>query len=182
MPPVKNPPPEPDGETRLMASPHRAAPPLPVQPSGGDDERTILYRPKTVPSAPAGGADPDAGRPAASAQDPATGWLVVRQGPGRGRALTLGYGMHALGRADDQRLSLPFGDQGISRERHLVVTYDGRGRRFYVSPGAGSGLAYLDGQPILQSQPLESGGVLALGGTELVFVPFCGAGFDWQEA
>ena len=157
-----------EDHTRIL--PHRA-PKTPPPPSS-DDEPTIVYRPKAAAAVPAA--------PAMASADPVTGWLVIRRGPGRGYALTLGHGMHSLGRGENQRLCLPYGDRGISHDKHCVVTYDGRGRRFYVSPGAA--LAHLNGQPVLQALPLEAGNILSLGETELTFVPFCGEGFDWQEA
>ena len=173
-----------DEETRLMASPHRVPKTPSPAPPAGDDERTIVYRPKTA--APPVIAAAVAGNPApppaeTTSPDPVTGWLMIRKGPGRGYALTLGYGMHSVGRGEGQRLRLGFGDQGISRDRHFVVTYDGRGRRFYVSPGATT-LAYLNGAPILQPHPLNAGDIISLGDTELAFVAFCGEKFDWQDA
>jgi pSer/pThr/pTyr-binding forkhead associated (FHA) protein len=103
------------------------------------------------------------------------------KGAGRGRSLPLGYGLHSVGRGEDQRVSLQFGDKGISRRNHVIVSYDDQGRRFYVSPGHGAAIAYLNGQPILQPFPLQAGDRVLVGKTEFVLVPFCGPAFDWQE-
>ncbi len=113
--------------------------------------------------------------------DPITGWLVVMKGAGRGRSLPLGYGINAVGRAEDQRVPVRFGDKKISRRSHVEVSYDGKGRAFYLSPGRGSTLGYLNGQPVLQPSPLKAGDRITLGDTELAFVPFCGEAFDWQQ-
>ena len=65
---------------------------------------------------------PVAGAPAPPApdqlDDPTVGWVVVINGPGKGRSLPLGYGMNKIGRDATQRIALDFGDKEISRENH----------------------------------------------------------------
>lgn len=187
-PPVP-PAPEEDEPTQLMAHPLRPAPsrPAPVEPTvparivaepepePSEVERTVLYRPNSAVA-------PALARPAESAPQPVTGWLVVRKGPGRGQALALSYGNHSLGRGDDQRLRLPYGDDGIARQNHAVISYDGKGRQFYAAPGGSEAMAYHNGRPLLQPVVLEGGDVLTLGATELAFVRYCGPAFDWQDA
>ena len=114
--------------------------------------------------------------------DPVVGWLVVVQGPGKGRAVQLGYGSNSLGRGATDRLKLDFGDDQISRNGHAVVTYDPRGRKFYVQHGGGTNLTYLGGQPVLAPAELPPQGRIGIGKTVLRFVPFCGAEFDWQDS
>jgi hypothetical protein len=113
--------------------------------------------------------------------EPVAGWLVVVRGSGRGRFLALGYGIHELGRGEDQRIRLNFGDRSISRQGHLKITYDGEGRNFYVSPGQSMKIAYLNGKPVLHMFSLKTGDVIRLGDTELAFVSFCGENFDWKQ-
>jgi hypothetical protein len=114
--------------------------------------------------------------------DPVTGWLIVMGGPGRGRSLPLGYGIHSVGRGEEQRVSVRFGDKRISRRSHVDVVYDANSRAFFVCPGraGGTALGYLNGQALLQPSPLRAGDRITLGATELAFVPFCGESFDWQ--
>lgn len=112
--------------------------------------------------------------------DPVTGWLVVIQGPGRGQSLKLGLGLNGVGRAPGQRISLNFGDEGISRENHAVVTYDPRGRKFYLQHGGGSNLTYIGDEPVLQPRELKSGEDISLGSTVIRFVAFCGPDFGWD--
>ena len=123
-----------------------------------------------------------AGPPPVAEPDPVTGWLVVMRGMGFGRSLQLGYGIHSVGRAEDQRVSVRFGDKKISRRSHVEISYDNNGRAFYIGPGRGSTLGYLNGKPILQPSSLRSGDRITLGDTELAFVQFCGESFDWQQA
>ena len=112
--------------------------------------------------------------------DPVVGWLVV-EGPGKGRAVRLGYGSNSIGRGATDRIKLDFGDDQISRNSHAVVTYDPRGRQFYVQHGGGTNLTYLGGQPVLAPTELPALSHISIGHTVLRFVPLCGAEFDWQD-
>ena len=113
--------------------------------------------------------------------DPVVGWLVVVEGPGKGRAVQLGYGSNSLGRGTTDRIKLNFGDEQISRSGHAVVTYDPRGRMFYVQHGGGTNLTYLGDQPVLAPTELPALSHISIGNTVLRFVPLCGAEFDWQD-
>ncbi len=113
--------------------------------------------------------------------DPVVGWLVVVEGPGKGRSMQLGYGSNSLGRGATDRVKLDFGDDQISRNGHAVVTYDPRGRRFYVQHGGGTNLTYLGAQPVLTPTELPALSHIGIGNTVLRFVPLCGAEFDWQD-
>ncbi len=132
------------------------------------DERTVLVRGKGT-AAQAGASD-----------DPVAGWLVVISGPGRGSSVTVGYGQNSVGRDASQRVALNFGDDQITRENHATITYDPRGRKFYVQPGAGKNLTYLGDAPVLAPQELISGAHLLLGKTTVRFIALCGPDFDWD--
>lgn len=141
--------------------------------SASDDERTRLVGTRPSHAAPA---------PRDSLDDPVVGWLVIVDGPGKGMALKIGYGQNSLGRAPGQRIRLDFGDDQISREGHAFVTYDPKGRKFYVMNGGGSNLIYIADTPVLMPTELQAQTKLTLGSTTLCFVPFCGADFDWQDS
>jgi len=112
--------------------------------------------------------------------EPVVGWLVVVDGPGRGNFVKLGPGMNAVGRDPDERVSIDFGDGEISRKGHAIVTYEPRGKAFYVSQGSGTNLTYLNDKPVLTPAELSHHDRIGIGKTELVFVPFCGPDFDWS--
>lgn len=114
-------------------------------------------------------------------KDPVVGWLVVIAGPGRGNTLTLGYGLNGIGRGPRARVQVDFGDLEISRDQHAVITYDPKGRRFYLQHGGGTNLTYLKQQPVLMPTELKGDEVIVIGQTRLRFVPLCGAAFDWQD-
>lgn len=148
------------------------------------DPATRLFRPKRK-QAPTAEHAPVVTKTQSSVPDrmdnPVVGWLVVIGGPGKGAARELGYGMNTIGRSAEDRVSLDYGDEEISRHGHAMVTYDPRGRRFYAQHGGGVNLSYLDDAPLLQPTVMNGGEVLVIGNTQLKFVPFCGEAFDWQD-
>jgi len=113
--------------------------------------------------------------------DPVVGWLVIVDGPGKGHALQLGYGMNSIGRSQHERLCLNFGDEGVSRNQHAIITYDPRGRKYYVQHGGGKNITYLDDKPLLVPTELQGGEHILVGKTTLRLVPLCGEHFDWQD-
>ena len=194
-----------EGPTQPMddrsASRHQGGSGGPRRPSGGfEDDRTQIVGGQKTPDLPE---DWDPMR------DPVVGWLVVVSGVGKGSAIPIGYGQNTVGRGEDARAKLLFGggvvleganirihhhdkmryDEKVSRI-HFVITYDGRGRTFYIQGSPDSkNLTYLknlgDEEPLLQPRELEPYARIVAGETELVFVPLChrnddGTGFDWQ--
>lgn len=127
---------------------------------------------------PGGPGAPEADDPMA---DPVTGWLVVTAGPGKGRVCRLGSGVNSLGRGGGSRVRIDFGDDSISREGHAVLTYDPRGRKYYLQHGGGMNLTYLGDEPVLAPTPLAPMQEISIGATSLRFVPLCGPDFDWQD-
>ncbi len=134
--------------------------------------KTVLFRPSQQD------ADPQA---SADAEQPVVAWLVVTGGPGRGHALAISYGLNRIGRGADQAVSLPFGDEQISRSHHAAIEYDPKLRAFYLSKG--DNLVYLNGARVGSGneQALNSGDQIELGSTKLRFVAFCGPDFDWND-
>ncbi|MEM7080550.1 MAG: FHA domain-containing protein [Pseudomonadota bacterium] len=108
------------------------------------------------------------------------GWLVVVDGPGRGRSAPLGYGLNAIGRDPDNLVVLNFGDEQISRHGHCAIAYDHKNNRFFVQHGGGQNLTYLGDEPVLASQPLPSDSMITIGATTLRFVQFCDDRFTWD--
>lgn len=115
--------------------------------------------------------------------DPVSGWLVVVEGPGKGNYLKLGYGQNSIGRNPTERVSVNFGDSQISRQNHATISYDPRGNQFYIQPGSGTNMTYLDGQPapVLQPMVLPPLSTIVIGDSKLRFVPLCGEDFSWDQ-
>ena len=144
---------------------------------------TGIYRPG-MPASPS--AEQPSSTPASRAQtnimdDPPVGWLVVVSGVGQGNVLTLGNGINSLGRDPSERLQMDFGDSMVSRKNHTTITYDPRGRKFYVQHGDGINLTYIENEPVLNIQELQPNTEITVGNTVLRFVPLCGNLFDWDH-
>ena len=145
----------------------------------GEDSHTRIFRPKATVVTTQSGVDSAAPLTDFSTE-PVVGWLVVVEGPGRGQFVRLGYGMNSIGRVPDERVSLNFGDEEISRQGHAMLTYDAKGRKFYIQHGGGTNLTYLGDLPVLQPHEIKGREIIGIGNTRLCFVPFCGPHFEWQ--
>ena len=159
-----------EAETQRLTTPGRSR-----QSSG---------EPKTRPYRPGGDSAPSRAQKSGTDDamaDPTVGWLVVVDGPGKGQVCRLGYGVNSLGRGGKSRVKLDFGDGEITREDHATVTYDPKGRRYYIQHGGGMNLTYLGDEPVLAPTPLGALDHIVLGATTLRFVPLCGPEFDWQD-
>lgn len=141
--------------------------------SAGSDssDRTQLHDPaKAAPAV----------RPA-SVNDPVVGWLVVVEGPGKGRSLEIGIGANAIGRDSKQKIALNFGDETIHRTKHATLVFDPKSRQFFLQAGSDSrNLTYIEDTLVLAPVQLHGGEVIVIGQTRLVFVAFCGPDFSWS--
>jgi hypothetical protein len=111
--------------------------------------------------------------------DPTVGWLVCVEGPDRGRDYRIRSGRNFIGRAEQMHIRIE-GDRTINRDKHAVIGYDPKRGRFTLGPGEGSGLTYLNDEPVEASVALKARDTIELGETKLVFVPFCGDEFKWR--
>lgn len=115
-------------------------------------------------------------------QDPVVAFLVVVGGPGLGAYRPIFEGNNTVGRNANQRVPIDFGDDAISAEEQAYIRYDGGDRSFLFVPNMAKTnvVAVNDKRPTsaVQLQPMD---VITMGRTQLVFVPFCGAEFDWGE-
>lgn len=174
-----------DETTRII--PRRSSSSEETRPLGGhlsgfgsndDDPHTRIYRPKTTLVTDAASRT-DAASASEFSTEPVVGWLVVIEGPGRGQSLKLGYGVNTIGRGADLRVSLDFGDEEISRQAHALLTYDTKGRKFYIQHGGAANLTYLGDAPVLQPYEIKGREIIGIGNTRLIFIPFCGPDFEW---
>lgn len=153
----------------------------PGQPTPSGDEKTRLYVPKASdrvasPDTHSEELAPDAG----ASQDPVVGWLVIIEGPGKGRSLELGVGANAIGRDKGQKVKLDFGDSHISREKHALIVHDPKSMRFFLQSGDARNLTYLGEEVVLNPVQLTGREIIVVGETRLMFVPFCGPDFGWS--
>jgi hypothetical protein len=115
-------------------------------------------------------------------QDPVVGFLVVVGGPGIGNFRPIFEGNNTVGRSCSQRIPLDFGDDAISSEEQAYIRYDSSARSFLFVPNlAKTNVVSLNDKRPTGAVELSQMDVITMGRTQLVFVPFCGAEFDWAE-
>jgi hypothetical protein len=115
-------------------------------------------------------------------QDPVVGWLVVVGGPGLGSYRPIFEGNNTVGRSPGQRIPIDFGDDTISAEEQAYIRYDSSARSFLFVPNlAKTNVVSLNDKRPTGAVELNQMDVITMGRTQLVFVPFCGADFDWSE-
>jgi hypothetical protein len=128
-----------------------------------DDSMTVHYYQKTLGT------------------EPVVGWLVCVSGVHFGQDYRIKSGRNFVGRSGSMDVCLS-GDTAVSRDRHLIVTYDPKGRSFFAQPGdTSSALSYLNDKPLLEASELKTGDKLTVGESELMFVAFCGKDFSWEK-
>lgn len=115
-------------------------------------------------------------------RDPVVGFLVVVGGPGLGSFRPIFEGNNTVGRAAQNRIPLDFGDEAISNDEQAYIRYDSNDRTFLFVPN----LAKTNVVSVNEKRPtgaveLNVMDVITLGRTQVAFVPFCGAEFDWSE-
>lgn len=113
---------------------------------------------------------------------PVVGWLVVVDGPGKGNSRQISYGNNTIGRNSNQRIALNFGDDAISSEEQAYIQYHHKSREFLFVPN----LAKPNVVEVNETNPvspivLNAHDVIRMGETSLLFVPLCGANFEWNE-
>ena len=118
---------------------------------------------------------------AAGGLDFPVGWLVVTQGPGRGKSFTLQNVVSTIGRGLDQTITLNFGDDTISRSNHAAVAFDDQMNACFLGYGGKANLVRLNGRPVLTTEQLSDGDVIRIGETDLRYVAFCGPDFVWDD-
>lgn len=115
-------------------------------------------------------------------RDPVVGWLVVVGGLGMGNFRPVYEGNNTIGRSAEQRIPLDFGDDSISSEEQAYIRYDSSERTFLFVPNlAKTNVVSVNNKRPTAALELKAMDVITMGRTQLAFVPFCGAEFDWSE-
>ncbi len=111
--------------------------------------------------------------------DPVVGWLVCTKGPDRGADYRIKGEKNFIGRAPSMDICVQH-DETISRENHAGISYNPKKKTFKILPGEGRGLVYLNGDEVDSPKDLTKGDTIEIGQSSLMFVPLCGADFDWE--
>lgn len=110
------------------------------------------------------------------------GWLVVTDGPGRGRSFALHKGVSTIGTDPGETIPLAFGDKEIATTNHASVAYDAAVNAFFIGHGGKQSIVRVNGKPVLSTEPLETHSQIVIGGTTLTFVALCNTAFNWDGA
>jgi len=115
---------------------------------------------------------------------PVVGWIVIVSGIGKGKSIEIYEGVNTIGRGGSQdiRLSFEHGqeDHEIARNLQAKITYDPRGKTFYLQHGEAKNLTYLNEQPVMELKVLTPYDKIEMGNSALLFVPLCGEQFVWE--
>lgn len=111
--------------------------------------------------------------------EPPTGYLICVEGEDYGIGFPLKTGNNSIGRSVSMDVVVM--DEKVSREKQAFVMYEPRKREFYMKPGEGTGLCYLNGDLVLEPMKMKAFDVILLGDTKLMLVPVCCERFSWDE-
>ena len=115
-------------------------------------------------------------------RDPAVGFLVIVSGPGLGSFRPIFEGNNTVGRSTENRIPIDFGDDAISNEAQAYIRYDSNDRSFLFVPNlAKTNVVSVNDKRPTGPVPLQPMDVITIGRTQVAFLPFCGAEFDWSE-
>lgn len=109
------------------------------------------------------------------------GWLIVKNGPGKGASFALSQGVSQIGRGSDQTVSLDYGDMAISRQNHAAIAYDAQTHEFHIGHGGKSNLVRMNGRPLLSTEAARDGDEIQIGETTLILKVLCTPAFNWSS-
>lgn len=112
--------------------------------------------------------------------EPVVGWLVCVKGEYVGESFNLKTGRNTIGRSLKMDVLLSK-EVSVSRDRHAIITYEPKHRKFYIQPGEGSGLTYRNDELIMLPTEIKNYDKIQIGNCEMIFCAFCGENFSWEE-
>lgn len=109
---------------------------------------------------------------------PVCGWLVVTEGDQKGTSFVIHSEKNSIGRGSAFDVNLSF-DKAISKDGDAVITYDSRGKKFFLTLSAGKNNVYHNGNLLLAPEEVNDYDVIEVGATKLVFRSFCNSEFTY---
>ena len=110
---------------------------------------------------------------------PTVGWLVGLEGPCAGKSYSLREQRNFIGRSPAMDIVLSEDDQ-TAEDRHAIITYVPKSRKFYAQPGASRQLYEVNGEAVIDTKVLSADDRLTIGASVFRFVPLCGEAFGWN--
>lgn len=115
-----------------------------------------------------------------SVSTPCTGWVIALDGNHLGEDFRLKVGKNFVGRDASMDIAL-VGDKSVSRNKHAILVYEPKQHLYLVQPGESSELVYLNDEVVLSPMKLQAYDVITVGEVKLLFMPLCGAKFNWTD-
>lgn len=112
--------------------------------------------------------------------EPIVGWLVCIKGKHFGEVFSISAGRNSIGRGESNKINI-MRDDAVSRNKHAWLTYEPKKRDFYIQPGEGSCLSYLNDETIMEPKKLKAKDVLEFGNGQYMLIPLCGEDFSWED-
>ncbi|MDO4262065.1 MAG: FHA domain-containing protein [Eubacteriales bacterium] len=112
--------------------------------------------------------------------EPVVGWLVCVEGPEKGKDFHLWAKINTIGRSEQMDVCVA-GDMTISKENHARLAYDPKHNNFRLIPGESTNNIYLNEEPVYLPALLTAYDSIELGESRMLFVPFCGERFRWDD-
>ncbi len=112
--------------------------------------------------------------------EPVVGWLVCVKGVHFGESFVVVAGRNSVGRGEENKIILSK-DGTVSRNKHAWLTYEPKKREFFLQPGEGSGLSYVNGDNVMESRKLREKDLLEFGNGQYLLIPLCNETFSWED-
>lgn len=115
-----------------------------------------------------------------SEAEPVVGWIVCVKGTYLGESFPLKAGRNLVGRSLKMNVALAK-ELSVSRDRHAIIIYEPKKRKFYIQPGETSGLSYINEELLMLPAEIHDYDKLQFGDGEFIFRSLCGENFTWED-
>ena len=116
--------------------------------------------------------------------EPVVGWLVAVSGEEKGKSFDLKSGKNSIGRSGngtETDVSLD-ADHTVSRGTQAILIFEPKKKQFLLQTANGSSLVYHKDELLMNYAMLSAYDKITVGATDMLFVPFCGDKFSWEES
>lgn len=107
------------------------------------------------------------------------GWLVCLEGEKRGVDYTIRGEKNTIGRGDSNDIKIDF-DTAVSKGSNVIIAYDKRNNKFYISPGESKNNIYVNNGLLMIPMELHDYDVIELGNSKFLFRSLCNEMFTWE--
>ena len=108
------------------------------------------------------------------------GWLVGVSGVYFGKSFEILPGRNSIGKSEKSAINIGKDFQVID-ECVAWLTFDPKKNIYYIQPGDGKGLVYINNELVLTARFLLTSDKVEIGGGEYIFVPLISESFKWND-